>query len=49
MLTGTKKVKIPYFSQSTLQKQTEGKPTFDPFAIEKWPLIQAYAVEGVGR
>ena len=22
---------------------------FDKFAIEKWPLIQVYGVEGVGR
>jgi len=21
---------------------------FDPFAVEKWPLIQSYALEGVG-
>ncbi|KAK3595301.1 hypothetical protein CHS0354_004450 [Potamilus streckersoni] len=36
-----KKVGIPFSSSGHLQ-------TFDKFAIEKWPIIQAYAVEGVG-
>ena len=24
-------------------------PSFDPFVLEKWPLIQAFALEGFGR
>ncbi|KAL3863388.1 hypothetical protein ACJMK2_005145, partial [Sinanodonta woodiana] len=36
-----KKVGIPFSSSGHLQ-------TFDKFAIERWPIIQAYAVEGIG-
>lgn len=25
------------------------QPCFDPFVLEKWPLIQAFALEGFGR
>lgn len=32
---------VPYSSQGTVQK-------FDMFMVEKWPLIQAFALEGIG-
>ena len=24
------------------------QPLFDPFVLEKWPLVQAFALEGFG-
>ena len=26
----------------------EQQPPFDPFVLEKWPLVQAFALEGFG-
>ncbi|CAG01269.1 unnamed protein product [Tetraodon nigroviridis] len=36
------RVGVPYSSQGHMQ-------TFDIFMVEKWPLIQAFALEGIGR
>ncbi|KAF6022246.1 C20orf194 [Bugula neritina] len=44
MLSKCKHVAVPYFSKSQL-----GESTFDKMKVEKWPLIQAYALEGYGR
>uniref|UniRef100_A0A3Q3XGX3 Uncharacterized protein n=1 Tax=Mola mola TaxID=94237 RepID=A0A3Q3XGX3_MOLML len=36
------RIGVPYSSQGHMQR-------FDMFMVEKWPLIQAFALEGIGR
>lgn len=41
MVRGCYNIGVPYSSQGHAQK-------FDMFMVEKWPLIQAFALEGIG-
>ncbi|KAM9707381.1 dynein axonemal assembly factor 9 [Menidia menidia] len=41
MVQGCHRIGVPYSSQGHNQK-------FDIFMVEKWPLIQAFALEGIG-
>lgn len=41
MVRGCYNIGVPYSSQGHVQK-------FDMFMVEKWPLIQAFALEGIG-
>ncbi|KAK2558384.1 Dynein axonemal assembly factor 9 [Acropora cervicornis] len=45
MVQGCEHIGIQYGEPSLGEKQ----PQFDPFILEKWPLIQAYAFEDFGR
>ncbi|XP_032237249.2 dynein axonemal assembly factor 9 isoform X2 [Nematostella vectensis] len=42
MVNGCSNIGIPY------GKPGEHDKPFDPFLVEKWPLIQAFAIEGLG-
>eukprot|EP00064_Thunnus_orientalis_P002969 superscaffoldBa00000233_g2977 len=42
MVQDCHRIGVPYSSQGHIQK-------FDMFMVEKWPLIQAFALEGIGR
>ncbi|XP_040275265.1 uncharacterized protein C20orf194 homolog [Bufo bufo] len=41
MVRDCSRIGIPYSSQGHLQ-------TFDMFIVEKWPIVQAFALEGIG-
>ncbi|XP_043920017.1 dynein axonemal assembly factor 9 [Protopterus annectens] len=41
MVRDCNRIGIPYCSQGHLQK-------FDMFIVEKWPIVQAFALEGIG-
>ncbi|KAM6961241.1 dynein axonemal assembly factor 9 [Aplochiton taeniatus] len=41
MVQDCSRIGVPYSSQGHMQK-------FDMFMVEKWPLIQAFALEGIG-
>ncbi|KPP72704.1 hypothetical protein Z043_108268 [Scleropages formosus] len=41
MVQGCSHIGVPYSPQGYAQK-------FDMFAVEKWPIIQAFALEGIG-
>ncbi|XP_064420873.1 uncharacterized protein C20orf194 homolog isoform X2 [Latimeria chalumnae] len=41
MVQGCNRIGIPYSSQGQRQK-------FDVFVVEKWPIIQAFGLEGIG-
>eukprot|EP00794_Sanderia_malayensis_P005595 gene5594-6284_t len=45
MMENCSVVAVPYYYNVEKEYQTED---FDPMFIEQWPLIQAYAVEGIG-
>ena len=51
MVKGCSKVFIPYKTREMydLTSKNKGSDKFDKLLVEQWPLIQAYAVEGVGR
>ncbi|TNM96078.1 hypothetical protein fugu_017161 [Takifugu bimaculatus] len=42
MVQDCSRIGVPYSSQGHMQ-------TFDMFMVEKWPLIQAFALDGIGR
>uniref|UniRef100_A0AAY4EQV9 Uncharacterized protein n=1 Tax=Denticeps clupeoides TaxID=299321 RepID=A0AAY4EQV9_9TELE len=41
MVQDCRRIGVPYSSQGHIQK-------FDMFMVEKWPIIQAFALEGIG-
>uniref|UniRef100_A0A4W3GJ78 Dynein axonemal assembly factor 9 n=1 Tax=Callorhinchus milii TaxID=7868 RepID=A0A4W3GJ78_CALMI len=41
MVRDCSRIRVPYSSQGHVQK-------FDMFIVEKWPIIQAFALEGIG-
>ncbi|XP_071778609.2 dynein axonemal assembly factor 9 [Centroberyx gerrardi] len=41
MVQDCRRIGVPYSSQGHMQK-------FDMFMVEKWPIIQAFALEGIG-
>ena len=47
MLRGVKTLDIPYGSPAPDGADAAGEA--DPMRLERWPLLQAYGLEGVGR
>nr|CAB3226765.1 uncharacterized protein C20orf194 homolog [Phallusia mammillata] len=49
MIKGCKSLGVPYYaSRSVHSKLNLDDGLFDKFQVEKWPLIQSYALEGIG-
>ena len=49
MLDGLSDIGVPYWTKPGLFASKRSVSEFSKLAIEKWPVIQAYAIEGVGK
>ena len=50
MVSSSTHIGIPYWATRSLgiAHHLQSPSNFDKFAIEKWPLVQSYALEGMG-